>query len=63
MKRYIRFFRNKEDSMPNNSYQLIKSNERPTNNTVFYNENTVFRFIDNWMEMYPNGKVDFVFLP
>lgn len=49
--------------MPNNSYQLIKSNERPTNNTVFYNENTVFRFIDNWMEMYPNGKVDFVFLP
>lgn len=63
MRKFIRFFRNKEDSIPINSYQMIKKELTQTNNSVFDNAGTTYGLIKNWMESYHNGKVDFVWLP
>jgi hypothetical protein len=60
MKMYIRFFRNKEDGMPINSYKL--GNDEEDNNTIQNSAERVSDFINGWMNQYPNGKVDFVWL-
>lgn len=62
MTKLIRFFRNKEEEIPYNSYELIAKNKQ-TNNTIIDNPSTRTKFTDEWLKMYPNGKVDFICTP
>jgi len=62
MKKYIRFFRNKEEMIPLISYQLTPI-DKQTNNTILDTPEEVYENINQWMNIYVNGKVDFVWLP
>lgn len=62
MNKYIRFFKNKEDTIPLTSFQL-SSVDKQTNNTILNTPEQVYEHINEWMEFYANGKVDFVWLP
>lgn len=44
----IRFYQDKDDQIPDDSYPLE------------WESNSIGWVIHNWLEMYPNGKVDFV---
>jgi hypothetical protein len=46
--------------MPINSYKL--GNDEEDNNTIQNSAERVSDFINGWMNQYPNGKVDFVWL-
>lgn len=61
MKKFIRFFRNKEDTMPLTSFQLAPV-DKQTNNTILDTPDNVYEHINEWMKLYSNGKVDFVWL-
>lgn len=62
MKKCIRFFRNKEDTIPQKSFQILPLDKQTNNNTVVEDSETLFSYIQVWMEVYDNGKVDFVWL-
>ena len=61
MKKYIRVFRNKEETMPLTSFQLAPA-DKQTNNTILDTPENVYGAINEWMDAYGNGKVDFVWL-
>jgi hypothetical protein len=61
MKKYIRFFRNKEDNVTVNSYSILPK-DKQTNDSIIDTPEVVYDNIKAWMNMYPNGKVDFVWL-
>ena len=61
MKMYIRFFRNKEDGVPINSlYVCPGGNDKA--NCLSSDADTIKTAIDEWMELFANCKVDFVWL-
>lgn len=57
-KLYIRFFRNKKENVPVNSNLVCLRNE---DMAAFINLE-ISESIITWMEAYPNGKTDFVWL-
>lgn len=61
MKKYIRFFRNRQDTIPNHSYQLLPPGKQ-NNNSIHDTPVEVYEYQDGWMKTYPNGKVDFICL-
>ena len=62
MKQYIRFFRNKEDTIPLNSLHVCPGGSQKAN-CLSCDADTLKAAIDEWMGLYANGKVDFVWLP
>ena len=62
MKKYIRFFRNKEDGVPINSLQ-VRKNGSDFSGCIDDDADNIKDMIDGWMDSYRNGKVDFVWLP
>jgi hypothetical protein len=62
MKKYIRFFRNKEDGVPINSFQVCKNGNKIVG-CISDDATCIKELIDGWMDSYSNGKVDFVWLP
>lgn len=56
----IRFFRNKENIIPDNSYEINDGVSKLTSNEIEGDGETLKSFIKNWNETYPNGKVDFI---
>lgn len=61
MKKYIRFFIDKDHGIPISAYQLLPK-EAQTNNSIVDDAETVYEVITQWMVAYPMGKVDIVML-
>jgi len=61
MKKHIRFFHNKEDGIPCSVYLLLPENKQ-TDDSFCDDPNTIYKLINNWMGLYPNAKVDLVWL-
>lgn len=59
----IRFFRNKEDGIPFNSYKVHNGVGKMDNNTISGDAAIIKSFITKWLESYPNGKTDFILDP
>ena len=57
---FIRFFYNKEDSVPRHSLPICKSIDTKTRQEANILEQMPNLF--DWMNQYPNGKVDYVWL-
>jgi hypothetical protein len=58
-KLFIRFFRNKEETIPHDSWGVCKKSEYDERHFI---QSDAVNAIGQWMTLYPNGKVDFVWL-
>ena len=61
MKRYIRFFENRNDTIPVNSYEVCPGGNYKSN-CISSDSDTIVNHINDWMNQHDNGKVDFVWL-
>lgn len=55
----IRFFRNKEDGIPANSLNVVPGGNYIAN-SISSDPESMGDATKEWMELYPNGKVDFI---
>lgn len=59
-KLYIRYFKDKTDTMPHDSNFICESDKDA--DTQFWCIHGYVENVVDWMKQYPNGKVDFVWL-
>ncbi len=57
---FIRYFKLKTDEIPDDSNPIVKADNKLASRYI--NDYMCGMHISDWLERYPNGKVDFVIL-